>query len=409
MKLLQRFPNIPSVGQIAFVALVSCILLAPAGNIAESLLTGKEPRSELEGRKRRKLVPVTWKTAATGKAQSVFDSWLVFSIPQRDNALLLHAKWQRKLIRLASRLFSFDVYPTFYGSKFAYIHGMKHIVAIPGKATRQRKKSFKSLAERYAVAMRAYPNVRWFFAYADMPNISSAGPFRHLINNPYSYDTRRKYFLKHLPAFCNVIDLGYSKGEAIYGDYFKTDHHWRIQGAIRAYSKIAYALGMNPIKFGAAVPVTNETFFGSYSRQSLKADVRADAIWDAPYARSALAVKVNGKPVPESFLNYGYSREPYKEKSKFSNQHSDYFHGQTAEIHIVNKNIAKGSLLIIGDSYTHSMERFFAENYRDVYKIEPRRTKDTLGNFLRHHAVDDVLILLSLDEAMHKKILAFLR
>lgn len=76
---------------------------------------------------------------------------------------------------------------------------------------------------------------------------------------------------------------------------------------------------------------------------------------------------------------------------------------------MVNNNASKGTLVIVGDSYTHCMERFFAESYRDVYKLDPRHAKFSLTKFLASHHVDDILFLAAPTIAMSKPFLDFLK
>lgn len=378
-----------------FVVIVMVALVLPFDCLTFSLRAGIEPRSYLEGRARPKLADLTWKTVARGKWQAAFDAALAFSVRKRDAAILANVRWQRKMIGAASKLFGFDVYPTFYGSGYCRIASWIRIAPIPPKHLPNQESIWIEAAKQYTKIMNDYPKSRYFFAIADTPSLSSTGPFRHIVSNPVQYQHYYRHLKENLPKSCTLIDLSYSKGEDIDRDYFRTDHHWRIHGAVRAYNRIVEYLGMTAIQFEAPAAVTEQEFFGSYARSARDPDVTGDAIFDIAYKRSRLLVNVDGKDVPESYLDYGYRKIPYKKRTVFEEMYGGWFHSAVRIVHINNKTAHSGTLLFVGDSFGNCMERFFAENYRDVYKMDPRFPDfmQTLNDFLSTHAVDDVLFM----------------
>lgn len=393
--------------RICFVAFAALMLVAPAVN---RYLVRDVPGSFLEGRPRPDFPAITWSAVAEEKAQSAFDDAIAFGVPNRDETMLAHARRQRRLIGLAARLFGFSAWPTYYGSKFSRIARGDAVSEMPRKAGADDRELMEDAARRYAEAMSAHPELRWFFALVDTAPFSLAGPLHDYVGDPVDYGWFRKHFFPHLPKSCTVIDLGYETGEvdAFNRDYFRTDHHWRIQGALRAYGRIAASLGIAPIAFEPPAPATAPEFYGSQSRDGLDADLPGDAIYDVAYARSPLQVEFNGIQVPDWYLDYGYRGEPYKKKIKFEDMYGGYFHGW-GHLRLVNERAPGGSLLIVGGSQAQCFERFFAESYREVHVMDPRFTPFTLSKLLTIFPVDDVLFLFSPSMAAYEEFQQFFR
>ena len=397
-----------SIRNLTVLACVCVVLLAPGASLIASLWRGSAPNSALEGRGRPEMPAITLNGIAEGRVQAGLDAVLSFSAPHRDEALLAHAKWQRGLIRGAALVFGFDAMLTFYGSTLIHLRHLDQFMAMPRKESPKFGRRLQRAAGLYTDVMRAHPRIRWFFAAADTLTISEAGPGRFLVNRHLGYNVFREHLLSALPP-ASVIDLGYAGGEDIYSDFFRTDHHWRIQGAVRAYRRIAPVLGVEPLTFGPPAPVTAEEFFGSFARRGLATVRRGDAVFDVPYERTPLRVELYGtQSVPDFWLDRGYIGLPYKKESKYEDMYHGQFHDNIKQWRIINEHGGKGTLLIIGNSFGNCMERFFAEHYREVHRLDPRHLDITLADFLRSHHVDDVLFLFHAPGTVQKEVLTFL-
>lgn len=246
-----------------FIAIVAVALMAPAMSWH---LETEAPRTYLEGRVRPKIPALTWKAVGQGKWQSAFDAALAFSVPNRDEALLADARWQRKIIGVAAWMFGFDAYPTFYGSRFVYICKMNRITMIPVKSTSMWQKKVKNSIQYYISFLNRHKKYRFFFAFIDRPNISVDGYLYNYVKNTIDYHDINMYLSSRISKNGKIIDLGYNKGDNIYRYFYRTDHHWNINGAIRAYNLIAESIGFEPILFGESTQVTKNIFLGSLSR-----------------------------------------------------------------------------------------------------------------------------------------------
>lgn len=87
-----------------------------------------------------------------------------------------------------------------------------------------------------------------------------------------------------------------------------------------------------------------------------------------------MRVKINGKEQDAAKLDANIkSPAGYSKSSRYANAYAEIFHTDYGIIEIRNEEAPDGTLLIIGDSYTNNCERLFAENYRTVYVIDPRK------------------------------------
>ena len=84
--------------------------------IPEALDNGE--KSYIEGAPLQPLPELSFTRFMQGALQDETESYLSGCIPSRDQALLLNAAMQRVIIRTANIPFSFDAFPTFFGSSY---------------------------------------------------------------------------------------------------------------------------------------------------------------------------------------------------------------------------------------------------------------------------------------------------
>ena len=98
-------------------------------------------------------------------------------------------------------------------------------------------------------------------------------------------------------------------------------------------------------------------------------------------------------------LDVGYSPENAKSKQpeeKYANQYGTWFHGNYATLVIENPSCENNeTLLIIGDSYSTCIDRFFAESYARVVVIDPRLFEGSLSALIDEEKPRDVVCILS--------------
>lgn len=382
------------VRNIVFVAVAAACLLTVVVYKAAVLLTPLEDEvsSTLEGRVYQNLPELTWEAFESGEYQDDFEQFVDDSVPGHDAALLANAALQQCAITIANIPFGFDARPTFYGSDYVYMASIGAIWGMPEDAPSEEEMA--DWAEACSEVIETDSGIDWVFYLCDGTAVTAANPVLSLTSADASgYSYLEDGFLDLLPESCTIVDGSYTSTEEYVEDHFLTDHHWNIRGALRAYDSVIEALGKEPVEFGEVYVAYEGPFWGSYARRGLSILGEGDVILDVEYERSSLRVTVDGVEQYASYLDESFAADytSYTKSSMFADCYGSYFHGDPGLIEIENLDVQNGeSLLIIGDSYTNCMERFFAESYQYVYIIDPRNYEEgTIQEFLDGHDIDD--------------------
>ena len=176
----------------------------------------------------------------------------------------------------------------------------------------------------------------------------------------------------------------FDKGEYV---YYKTDHHWTTYGAYRAYGITADAMGL-PAR-GAdffTVEAASEDFYGTTWSS-------AGAKWIDPDTIEFYRFDGDGELVTdrgdEKFDGL-YKRTFLGEKDKYS----AFLGGNAARIDVTSKGGAREKLLVVKDSFFHSMAPFFAADF-DLVIVDMRYTTDSVAEICYNEGISKVLILLN--------------
>ena len=388
------------VRNIIFVAIIAVCLFSVIGYkvaVAATPLTAPQ-RSTLEGREYQGFPKVSTEAISDGDFQDDFEQYIADLIPRRDTVLLANAALQRKTIELANVPFGYAAYPTFFGSKYVYIPEGQLVYEKPELVSKTAEESLDEKAQKYSRIIDNNADVNWVFYLVDRGATSAANPAHALSANVEDYDYLRTEFLDKLPESCVVVDGAYYDSSEFQNDYFHTDHHWRIQGGMKAYEKISEALGNDSIEFGTVGEVYSGPFWGANARSGLAPVGSGDAVFDVEYDKSEIGVKINGKKHDADSLDAGYSDgfEGYEKEETFTNVYSHYFHGDYGMIEIENTQNKNGKLLlVVADSFSNCIERFFAEGYQYVCVLDPRHFNDSIQSVLDEHDFTDGVFFLS--------------
>lgn len=187
-------------------------------------------------------------------------------------------------------------------------------------------------------------------------------------------------FYSDLSGFEGTVDV-YSalkeKSEDSY-IYYRTDHHWTSFGAFLAYQAAAPVLGYESYPYSAfEIEHASHDFRGTLFSKTLDFNVTPDIIDYYTVAKGEPEVKVSVYDKPDNstgkiiYKNYDsmYFRDFLDVKDKYSS-----FLGQNSPLVTVENPSAKSekSLLVIKDSYAHSLVPFLSKEYKKVTMIDLR-------------------------------------
>lgn len=193
---------------------------------------------------------------------------------------------------------------------------------------------------------------------------------------------KRIEFINPFPA------LAENKTEAI---YFKTDHHWTMQGAFLAYQELDKANQKKSLK-DYNVKKAEELFLGSLYSKAPKYFIQGDEFiyYEKEQNKFSGFYETDAKREDSIF---DYDKLNVKDKYTF------FLGGNHALIKIVNEaeNTAQDKILVIKDSYANSLIPFLAEDYEEVHLIDLRYYHNSVKEYMMGEKIKKILFVHNID------------
>jgi hypothetical protein len=171
--------------------------------------------------------------------------------------------------------------------------------------------------------------------------------------------------------------------------YYKTDHHWTTLGAYLAYVELGQTLGYEPYDSSEFdIEIASEDFYGTtWSASGIRTNY-ADRIefwrWDGD---DELICESSGSSLDGL---YDYSYLDGKDK------YGAFLSGNNALVTISDVSSEREKLLIIKDSFAHSLAPFLARHY-DIVLVDLRYYNKSCAQLCVEMGVDRVLLLCNAD------------
>lgn len=353
--------------------------------------------SHLEGRAYENLPDLPAESISSAQFQTDFEQYLTDLTPMKDSAILLNARLQRLGIEMAAVPFGYKTYPTFFGSKHAYDSSTDAVVQTAVPSTDDAALAYEIAANAYVSFAERHEELGIHFYRVELVNSSANNPTHSYVRNSEDTDFLTEHFFDSLDDEINVIDRTFDSNESMVKGHFRTDHHWTIESAYTAYAKIMAELNSEalPAEMLERITWSEIPFYGSFSRAGLCLPRSADVISDYWFDLSGLTVSLDGeKSVGDSLDHYHTYAAGEQLEDMFINRYGEYYHSDYGLIEIHNSAIESGTLLVVADSYSNNLERFFLAHYQNVLVLDPRHTDLTLEDLLAEYAVDDVVFML---------------
>ena len=229
-----------------------------------------------------------------------------------------------------------------------------------------------------------------------------------LVHLSYQDDTYFEQIADALNAasFVDIRDAfkrAYADGNQV---FYKTDHHWTAYGAYTAYRALAEELGYTPLEQSDYEITAYDGFYGTtYSTSGYWLN-EADAIevWDNKANDGAIRVTItDGDTVTEQDEMFYYSHLDEDDK------YPVYLDGNHPYTVITNENAASNEkLLVVKDSFAHSLVPFLADHYAEIIMIDMRYYKaETVPALAEKEGIDRVLFVYSIDNLATDDNIAF--
>ena len=181
----------------------------------------------------------------------------------------------------------------------------------------------------------------------------------------------------------------YQNGEQV---FYRTDHHWTTFGAYTAYRALGKPLGIVPNDESIYEKTAYQGFYGTtYSTSGFWMTAPDEIeVWDNP--DNEIKVTID-------------DGEVIKNDDMFFDSHLDeddkypvFLDGNHSYTVIENqKSESKETLMVVKDSFAHSLVPFLADHYRKIIMVDMRYYAMPLQPIIEKEAVDRVLFVYSLD------------
>lgn len=175
--------------------------------------------------------------------------------------------------------------------------------------------------------------------------------------------------------------------------YYRTDHHWTTLGAYFVYQALMEKMGETPRALEEfEKEEIKEDFFGTYDSKvntKISGGVVADKMVLYHTGKKEIEMTLDGKET-EIYKDI-YMREHLKKKDKYS----VFMGGNHSITDIRTKSGKDRSLLILKDSFAHSLVPFLLEDYNRIVMVDLRHFNKSLKKYMEENAFTDILVLYS--------------
>ena len=188
--------------------------------------------------------------------------------------------------------------------------------------------------------------------------------------------------------------------------FFRTDHHWKPQTALRAAKVVGEKLRTYDIPFNASyydlqyfdVEILPEYFLGSQGKRATLVRAKAD---DFPILHPKFPTKVNVE-IPEKNINSTgdfevlYDRQQVSRKDLYNfDPYEMYGYGDRAIVNMENLMLPSTDkkVLLIRDSYCDTMAPFLALGVRNVLTMDLRRFTGSVKSYIAEQKPDVVIVM----------------
>ena len=178
--------------------------------------------------------------------------------------------------------------------------------------------------------------------------------------------------------------------------YYKTDHHWTSRGAYECYRILGKTLGYEPLSEQDFSIETIADFYGtSYAKAALWF-LSPDTIelWSNKN-QSDNAVKVEIKDGKESKSGDSYF---FREQLDNDDKYPVFLDGNHSLVRVTNDDVPEGTLVVVKDSYAHTIVPFLSQHYHTIIMADLRYYKKEISALAKDEQADAVLFLYSLDD-----------
>ncbi len=343
-----------------------------------------------------KAISLVWDLYTGGSLQKKFDGAVTDQFPFRMPLIIFAKAVDRQIINLSYRFSDDDVIPADMTSEIYIMLKHDALIVPPGSFDQNIRNNIDHRLANYKDIASRYPDLNIYIYYLETLPYSQYHPLNAYFSNA-DQGQGFEYFQSNLPEKINLDFMPLDNVEGHLKNYYRTDHHWNVNGILGAYKGI-YDLISNdktdfPRKLSSTtlIPFPDIEFLGSYARKTLYPLKGDDFIgYEAEFP--ICVIKDQGVPGDYDFRDeYAAGNYP---TTAYTDHYGTYFGSQKGLLEYICETQTDRNILIIGDSYTRPLVALIASHYHHTFFVDLRQNTDfTMSDFTQNHTIDDFLIV----------------
>ena len=392
---MRRFQDI-ALTVVAIAVGFSVIAYYTAGSMEPAVIEMPEV-SNLENRYYAEEPELTREAFLDKSYQDGMDAFLADHVPLRDQVVLFNAGLQRASIATSAAIRGYDVYPTFFGSRYYAVPGDGLIVdraeELPSEGSMRALDAWIATLNN---AARQHPDIRFVYDCVARHDQTEANPTYRYYSNRLNPAWIQEHLIDRLDPHIDAFVDPVASYDEIVDEWLATDPHWTLKRALKSYNQVAERLGLHVYPYDNPVEVV-DSWQGTYANSSLDLDYAIN-LEDLPIDFSQLSfnnLQEDGGGEKHMGERDAVLFEGKRLEADGASKYYEYFGGGAAEVTNSGENNGR-TVLFVGDSLSYCLERFIASNYSKSVILLPgngRYVRD-LESYIEEYDPDDVIVML---------------
>lgn len=190
--------------------------------------------------------------------------------------------------------------------------------------------------------------------------------------------------------------------------YYRTDHHWTTRGAYTAYQAYCAEKGLTAAPEDRFDIRKYPDFYGTTYSTS--------ALWLTPPDEIELWYDKDYEGQDNIHVTIEEGDKKKENDSFFFLSHLDeddkypvFLDGNHSLVRVENKAASGGKLLLLKDSFGHSIAPFLSENYSEIIMVDLRYYKLPVSELIEKEGITEMLVLYGLDNLCNDTDVAWLK
>ncbi len=189
--------------------------------------------------------------------------------------------------------------------------------------------------------------------------------------------------------FLDVLPEGTEPEEV----YYRTDHHWNLAGAYRAYEAVCRTAGLPAFSLEEFEQTRFQGFYGTTRSRSGLPAFRGDVLECAEPGKNIRMITDDEEI---------YDHLIFPERAKTYDGYAVYLDGNHGTVEILNPDAPGGTLLVYKDSFANCLLPLLAADYQRIVAVDARYCSETFSEAAAAAGkVDRVLFVYSADSLVN--------